>query len=86
MANSSPAGGTGPVRADAERAGGAGSPMKTHEDVVRITWRWNRSHELRVDHTVIAFSPHGSQVVPLWVIQHAEFKNQADDFVVEEVR
>lgn len=57
----------------------------TTEAKVRIKWRHNRTHELRLGHTVIEFPPFGSQLVPAWVIEHDEFKNQAQDFVVERV-
>ena len=60
--------------------------MKTTEDKVRVTWRWNRTHELRIGQMLIEFAPHGSQLLPRWVIDHEEFVNQKQDFVVEEVR
>jgi len=57
--------------------------MKTTEEKVRLTWRHDRTHELRLGHTVIVFAPHGTQVVPRWVIDHAEFINQRMDFVIQ---
>jgi len=58
--------------------------MNTTEAKVRLTWRWNRSHELRLDHTVIEFTPHQTKTVPRWVITHPEFLNQQQDFTVQE--
>ena len=57
-----------------------GSPKR-----YRVTWRWNRTHELRLGQSLIAFAPHGSQLLDENQVGHAEFQNQIGDFVVEEV-
>ena len=84
MANTDAAGSGGSKRTDGERggAGNADPSVKTTEAKVELTWRHNRTHELRLGHTVIEFSPNQTKTVPLWVLEHGEFKNQSIDFVV----
>lgn len=51
----------------------------------RLVFKHNRSYELHVWQSVFRFEPMGSLVVPEWVINHPDFKQQADKFIVKEV-